>query len=269
MTPTTAASPSSPRIRDSAAAATFVILSPRHPDVEAWAGGDGVREQLDELRSGGWERSARDASAVPVIDTGASITGPAGAELPVLVSPLVDARYGPTAALGIPVVGRGRRGARRARGQGRRGAVGRGRRWAERPDRRYRAVGLLDLPAALLGDADPGRPLRGLRRRPGPGRGPAGGAAARHRADRARATRSPSGRTSSTSPARAAVGPPSARPTPSTATSTPSGSGSRRRCRPRTGPRRCSPTPTCSAGCPRSGSSPATTAAASSSTSGS
>ena len=86
----------------SAAAATFVILSPRHPDVEVWAGGDGVREQLDELRSGGWERSARDASAVPVIDTGGSITGPAGAELPVLVSPLVDARYGPTAALGIP-----------------------------------------------------------------------------------------------------------------------------------------------------------------------
>jgi leucyl-tRNA synthetase len=88
----------------SSAAATFVILSPRHPEVERWAGGEGVREQLDELRSGGWERSARDASAVPVIDTGASIAGPAGAELPVLVSPLVDARYGPTAALGIPSV---------------------------------------------------------------------------------------------------------------------------------------------------------------------
>ncbi len=86
----------------SAAAATFVILSPRHPEVERWAGGDGVRGQLDELRSGGWERSARDASAVPVIDTGASIAGPAGAALPVLVSPMVDARYGPTAVLGIP-----------------------------------------------------------------------------------------------------------------------------------------------------------------------
>ena len=86
----------------SSAAATFVILSPRHPEVEGWTGGEGVRDQLDELRSGGWERSARDAAAVPVIDTGASIAGPAGAELPVLVSPLVDARYGPTAALGIP-----------------------------------------------------------------------------------------------------------------------------------------------------------------------
>ncbi len=88
----------------SVAAARFVLLSPRHPDVERWAGEPGVREQLDELRSGGWERSARDAAAVPVIDTGASIAGPAGIELPVLVSPLVDARYGPTAALGIPSV---------------------------------------------------------------------------------------------------------------------------------------------------------------------
>ncbi len=37
-----------------------------------------------------------------MIDTGKSVEGPAGGELPVLVSPLVDARYGPTAALGIP-----------------------------------------------------------------------------------------------------------------------------------------------------------------------
>jgi leucyl-tRNA synthetase len=84
--------------------AAFVLLSPRHPDVERWVTGAGVGEQLDELRSGGWERSARDAAAVPVIDTGASAAGPAGAELPVVVSPLVDARYGPTAALGIPTV---------------------------------------------------------------------------------------------------------------------------------------------------------------------
>src|SRR3954449_7011825 len=88
---------------DSLAAASFVLLSPRHPDLEAWATEPAVREQLDELRSGGWERSARDAKSVPLIDTGASATAPwSGASLPVLVSPLVDARYGPTAALGIP-----------------------------------------------------------------------------------------------------------------------------------------------------------------------
>jgi leucyl-tRNA synthetase len=86
------------------AEARFVLVSPRHPEVERWAGGEGVRAELDELRTGGWERSARDANAVPVIDTGASLSGPGGAELPVIVSPIVDARFGPTAALAIPSV---------------------------------------------------------------------------------------------------------------------------------------------------------------------
>jgi leucyl-tRNA synthetase len=89
---------------DAVGEASFVLASPRHPDVERWAGGDDVRAQLDELRSGGWERSARDAAAVPVIDTGASLSGPGGGELPVFVSPIVDARFGPTAVLGIPSV---------------------------------------------------------------------------------------------------------------------------------------------------------------------
>jgi leucyl-tRNA synthetase len=89
---------------DSIAEASFVLLSPRHPEVERWAVEPAVAAQLDELRSGGWERSARDAAAVPVIDTGANAVGAGGEELPVFVSPLVDARYGPTAALGIPAV---------------------------------------------------------------------------------------------------------------------------------------------------------------------
>ena len=86
------------------AEARFVLLSPRHPEVERWADDPAVAEQLDELRSGGWERSARDAAAVPVIDTGASVEVAGGGNLPLFVSPLVDARYGPTAALGIPAV---------------------------------------------------------------------------------------------------------------------------------------------------------------------
>jgi leucyl-tRNA synthetase len=91
--------------RDATGLASFVLLSPRHPDVEAWIGEPGVRDELEQLRSGGWERSARDARSVPVIDTRLSIAGPGGAgELPVLVTPLVDARFGPTAALGIPAV---------------------------------------------------------------------------------------------------------------------------------------------------------------------
>ncbi len=86
------------------ARASFVLLSPRHPEVEAWAADPAVAEQLGELRSGGWERSARDAGSVPLIDTGAAVAAPWGAQLPVIVSPLADARYGPTAALGIPAV---------------------------------------------------------------------------------------------------------------------------------------------------------------------
>jgi len=89
---------------DAAGLATFVLLSPRHPEIDAWIGDEGVRAELEQLRSGGWERSARDASAVPVVDTGRSIAGPDGSELPVLISPLVDARFGPTVALGIPAV---------------------------------------------------------------------------------------------------------------------------------------------------------------------
>ncbi|HEU4393389.1 MAG TPA: class I tRNA ligase family protein [Solirubrobacterales bacterium] len=84
--------------------ASFVLLSPRHPEVDAWVADAAVREQLELMRSGGWDRSSRDAASVPVFDTGASVVGPDGEALPVLISPLVDARFGPTAALGIPAV---------------------------------------------------------------------------------------------------------------------------------------------------------------------
>jgi leucyl-tRNA synthetase len=89
---------------DAVGEARFALLSPRHPDLERWVADPAVAEQLDALRSGGWERSARDASAVPVIDTGASVAVAGGGSLPLFVSPIVDARYGPTAALGIPAV---------------------------------------------------------------------------------------------------------------------------------------------------------------------
>ncbi|HEY8082973.1 MAG TPA: class I tRNA ligase family protein [Solirubrobacterales bacterium] len=90
---------------DSVADARFVVLSPRHPDIERWASEPAVRDQLDGLRSGGWERSARDAKSVPLIDTGHSAASPSGTgTLPVLISPIVDARFGPTAVLGVPVI---------------------------------------------------------------------------------------------------------------------------------------------------------------------
>jgi leucyl-tRNA synthetase len=89
---------------DAAGHASFVLLSPRHPEVDTWLTDEAVREELEQMRSGGWDRSARDAGSVPVVDTGASIGGPSGTELPILISPIVDARFGPTAALGIPAV---------------------------------------------------------------------------------------------------------------------------------------------------------------------
>lgn len=63
---------------DAAGLASFVLLSPRHPLVETLAVGE-VREQLEQLRSGGWERSARDAKEVPVIDTGLAVSAPTAA----------------------------------------------------------------------------------------------------------------------------------------------------------------------------------------------
>ncbi len=90
---------------DLVTASTFVLLSPRVPDLERWPIEADVARRLDALRSGGWERSARDAKSVPLVDTGLAARAPWTAErLPVVVSPLVDARYGPTVALGIPEV---------------------------------------------------------------------------------------------------------------------------------------------------------------------
>ena len=249
-----------------------MLLSPRHPEVERWAAEPAVAEQLDELRSGGWERSARDASAVPVIDTGASVEVAGGGSLPLFVSPIVDARYGPTAALGIPARRRGRRGDRGADAAQRpasRSAAARPPAWsrARRPatapttsrsrasatgGRRSRSlhceqcgvvpVPVEDLPVVLPRDVEPTGEGNPLAERPDflettcP-------TLRRARAARDRHARLPLRRPLALGAGRGAAG--------------------------RTATSRCSPTPTCGAGCPPSGSSPATTAAASSSTSGS
>jgi leucyl-tRNA synthetase len=85
-----------------AGAACFVVVSPRHPEAERWAADPLVAEQLERMRSGGWVRSARDAETIPLIRASGALTDPAGRELPVVISPVVDARFGPTIALGIP-----------------------------------------------------------------------------------------------------------------------------------------------------------------------
>jgi leucyl-tRNA synthetase len=80
--------------------ARFVLMSPRHSDADLWAAD--VRQELELMRSGGWERSAREAETIPLIDTGRTLLGPHGRPLPVIVSPLVDSRFGVTVALGVP-----------------------------------------------------------------------------------------------------------------------------------------------------------------------
>ncbi len=85
------------------AQARFVLISPKHPEIDAWAADPAVREQLEELRSGGLERSSRDAAAIALIDTGRTLPAPGGgAQLPVLISPGVDGRFGTTAVFGMP-----------------------------------------------------------------------------------------------------------------------------------------------------------------------
>lgn len=81
--------------------ARFVMVSPRHPEVDAWA--TDVRDELEELRGGGWQREERSADAVPVVETGRWVYSASGQVLlPVAISPAVDGRYGPAAVLGIP-----------------------------------------------------------------------------------------------------------------------------------------------------------------------
>jgi len=83
--------------------ARFVLISPKHPQIDTWTADPPVRERLEELRSGGLQRSSRDAGAIALIDTGHRLPGPTGGDsLPVLVSPAVDGRFGATAVFGIP-----------------------------------------------------------------------------------------------------------------------------------------------------------------------
>jgi leucyl-tRNA synthetase len=81
--------------------ARFVLMSARHPDADAWAS-DAAREELETLRSGGWERSAREAETIPVIDSARKLAWPGGEPLPLYISPLVDSRFGATVVLGVP-----------------------------------------------------------------------------------------------------------------------------------------------------------------------
>jgi leucyl-tRNA synthetase len=81
----------------------FVAISPRHPDIDDWLDDEVIRQQVNELRMVGVQRDDRSAADAPHVDTGlvvqvSGIPNP----LPVVISPTVDTRYGPTAVLGVP-----------------------------------------------------------------------------------------------------------------------------------------------------------------------
>jgi leucyl-tRNA synthetase len=85
------------------ARAAFIAVSPSHPDADRWIAEPHVAEQLGGMRETGFRREDRDAAQIPVAQTGALATVPGVAGmLPIVISPLVDARFGPTAVLGIP-----------------------------------------------------------------------------------------------------------------------------------------------------------------------
>jgi len=91
---------------DSISDAEFIAISPRHPDLLAWAGTEGVDDRLSKLLAS-HSRADRSAQVVGMIDTGVVVYVPGVPRaLPVIVSPVVDFRYGPTAVLGIPSVDR-------------------------------------------------------------------------------------------------------------------------------------------------------------------
>jgi leucyl-tRNA synthetase len=93
---------------DALGSARFVLVSPRHQDADRLAAAAAARAELEQLRSGGWERSEREAETIPLIETGRSlqIPGRPDAPLPVVITPLVDSRFGVTAVLGIPAADR-------------------------------------------------------------------------------------------------------------------------------------------------------------------
>jgi leucyl-tRNA synthetase len=98
---------------DALAKARFVLISPKHPEVERWIAGGAVEERLEEMRLGGLERSARGAEAVALLDSGVRLrlgradpSPSSSPSLPLLISPAVDERFGATAVLGIPELDR-------------------------------------------------------------------------------------------------------------------------------------------------------------------
>jgi leucyl-tRNA synthetase len=87
--------------------AAFVAISPTHPDIDDWASEPEIKERLDRVRQSGWRRDDRDSDQAAVVETGVQAHVPGVPNLlPVVISPAVDARFGPTVVLGMPELDR-------------------------------------------------------------------------------------------------------------------------------------------------------------------
>lgn len=83
--------------------AAFVAVSPTHPEIDTFTSEPAVAKELEQVREAGWRRDDRGAERAQVVGTGMQASVPGAAELlPIVISPLVDGRYGSTAVLGIP-----------------------------------------------------------------------------------------------------------------------------------------------------------------------
>lgn len=86
---------------DAAGSAEFVGFSTQRPELEQWLEDPELRSQVDELRRGDWADTP--AAELPSLQIGMSAQVPGVAQpLPILVSPSIDARFGPAAILGVP-----------------------------------------------------------------------------------------------------------------------------------------------------------------------
>jgi leucyl-tRNA synthetase len=88
---------------DATEEAEFVLISPNHPEVERWISSPEVEATLKQARRGGGKREERRDASLWAVASGGMVMSPGIPDpIPVLISPSVDARYGPTAVLGIP-----------------------------------------------------------------------------------------------------------------------------------------------------------------------
>ncbi len=88
---------------DSIADAKFVALSPHHPAAHEWLANAGDGDKVGGLLYKRLRREDRKVDNTPVLYSGSLVDIPGAARrVPVVLSPLVDMRYGATAVLGHP-----------------------------------------------------------------------------------------------------------------------------------------------------------------------